>query len=59
MHKGALGPLFDGNSYNPWSAAFVLRLPRAARPLPVDLLIFCNDDGLPALIQSAISRAQF
>ena len=48
-----------GDSYNPCSAVFVPPPPETVPGLLDDLLAFCNDDGLPALVQAAIAHAQF
>ena len=48
-----------GSSHNPCSAAFVPPPPEDVPALLDDLLVFCNDDGLPALAQAGIAHAQF
>ena len=48
-----------GSGYNPCSAAFVPPPPEDVPALLDDLMVFCNDDGLPALAQAAIAHAQF
>ena len=48
-----------GSGHNPCSAAFVPPPPEAVTGLLDDLLAFCNDDGLPPLVQAAIAHAQF
>ncbi len=48
-----------GSGYNPCSAVFVPPPPEEVPALLDDLLAFCNDDGLPALVQAAIAHAQF
>jgi Fic family protein len=48
-----------GNRYNPCSAAFVPPPPDELGRLLDDLIAFCNDDSLPAVIQAAIAHAQF
>ena len=48
-----------GSSYNPCSADFVPPPPEAVAGLLDDLLAFCNDGSLPALMQAAIAHAQF
>jgi Fic family protein len=48
-----------GSDYNPCSAAFVPPPHEAVEELIQDLVIFCNDDGLPAVAQAAIAHAQF
>ncbi len=48
-----------GSAYNPCSAAFVPPPPEDIPALLNDLIVFCNDDGLPALAQAAIAHAQF
>ena len=48
-----------GSSYNPCSADFVPPPPEAVAGLLDDLLAFCNDGSLPALMQAAITHAQF
>ena len=48
-----------GSSYNPCSAAFVPPPPEYVPDLMADLCAFANDDGLPAVVQSAIAHAQF
>ena len=61
-HDGSLRSVqnwIGGSGYNPCSAEFVPPPPEAAPALLDDLLVFCNDDGLPALAQAAIAHAQF
>ena len=48
-----------GSGYNPCSASFVPPPPEMVEGLLEDLVVFCNDDGLPALAQAAIAHAQF
>ena len=48
-----------GSDHNPCSAEFVPPPPEAVAGLLDDLLVFCNDDSLPALAQAAIAHAQF
>jgi Fic family protein len=48
-----------GSDHNPCSAAFVPPPHDAVEELIQDLVIFCNDDGLPAVAQAAITHAQF
>jgi Fic family protein len=48
-----------GNDYNPCGAAFVPPPPELVAALLTDLLTFCEDDGLPPLVQAAIAHAQF
>lgn len=48
-----------GSSYNPCSAAFVPPPPEFVNELLRDLCSFCNDDSLPAVVQTAIAHAQF
>lgn len=48
-----------GNSYNPFSAAFVPPPWEMVDPLVEDLCAFCNDDSLPTVAQAAIAHAQF
>ena len=48
-----------GSGHNPCSATFVPPPPEAVTGLLDDLLAFCNDDGLPPLVQAAIAHAQF
>ena len=48
-----------GSDYNPCSADFVPPPPEEVPGLLEDLLIFCNDDSLPALAQAAVAHAQF
>jgi Fic family protein len=47
------------SSYNPCSAAFVVPPPEFVSDLMADLATFANDDGLPAVVQSAVAHAQF
>ena len=61
-HGGRLRTLqnwIGGSAYNPCSAEFVPAPPEAVAGLLDDLLTFCNDDSLPALVQAAIAHAQF
>ena len=48
-----------GSSYNPCSAQFVPPPPEAVPGLLDDLARFCNDDGLPPLVQAAVAHSQF
>ena len=48
-----------GSNYNPCSAAFVPPPPEEVGGLLDDLMLFCNDDTLPALAQAAVAHAQF
>ena len=48
-----------GSSYNPCSAAFVPPPPEYVPDLIEDLVTFCNDNSLPAVMQAAIAHAQF
>ncbi len=48
-----------GSIYNPCHAEFIPPPPEYIEPLLQDLCNFCNDDALPALVQSAIAHAQF
>lgn len=48
-----------GSSYNPCSAAFVPPPAEQVEALLDDLCAFCNDDGLPAIVQAALAHAQF
>ena len=48
-----------GSDFNPCSAAFVPPPPEAVPGLLDDLMVFCNQDRLPALAQAAITHAQF
>ena len=48
-----------GSGHNPCSAAFVPPPPEDVPALLDDLMVFCNDDGLPALAQAAVAHAQF
>ena len=48
-----------GSNYNPCSAAFVPPPWELVEELMEDLVTFCNDDGLPAVVQAAIAHAQF
>ena len=48
-----------GSSYNPCSAAFVPPPPELVEDLLLDLCRFCNDDSLPAVVQTAMAHAQF
>jgi Fic family protein len=48
-----------GNDYNPCDAVFVPPPPEEVRGLFADLARFCNDEGLPPLLQAAIAHAQF
>ncbi len=61
-HGGSLRSVqnwIGGSGYNPCSAEFVPPPPEAVPALLDDLLTFCNEDGLPALVQAAIAHAQF
>jgi Fic family protein len=48
-----------GSSYNPCSAEFVPPPHRRVPALMTDLCEFCNQDGLPPLVQAALAHAQF
>ena len=48
-----------GSSYNPCSAASVPPPPEYVPDLIEDLVTFCNDNSLPAVVQAAIAPAQF
>jgi Fic family protein len=48
-----------GSDYNPCSAAFVPPPPKYIGELIGDLVVFANDDSLPAVAQAAIAHAQF
>jgi len=48
-----------GNDYNPCGADFVPPPPEDVQRLLVDLCAFCDDEGLPPLVQAAIAHAQF
>jgi Fic family protein len=48
-----------GSSYNPCSASFVPPPEDVVAPLLADLCAFCNDDGLPVVVQAALAHAQF
>ena len=48
-----------GSSYNPCSAEFVPPPHGRVADLIADLCEFCNQDGLPALVQAALAHAQF
>ena len=48
-----------GSSYNPCSAAFVPPPPDTLDALLDDLLAYVNGDDHPALVQAAVSHAQF
>jgi Fic family protein len=48
-----------GNNYNPCEAAFVPPPSEHVSGLLDDLTEFCNDEGLPPLVQAAIAHAQF
>lgn len=48
-----------GSSHNPCSAAFVPPPPDRVEELLADLCAFCNDDGLPVVVQAAMAHAQF
>ncbi len=48
-----------GSSYNPCSAEFVPPPGRRVPELMADLCEFCNQDGLPAVVQAALAHAQF
>ncbi|HEY0396701.1 MAG TPA: Fic family protein [Candidatus Elarobacter sp.] len=47
------------NRYNPCTAEFVPPPPEDVGPLLEDLVVFCNEDGLPAVAQAALAHAQF
>jgi Fic family protein len=48
-----------GNDFNPCSAAFVPPPPDRVHPLMGDLCDFINRDDLPAVVQAALTHAQF
>lgn len=48
-----------GSAFNPCAAAFVPPPPESVPGLLDDLAAFCNDDGLPVVVQAAIVHAQF
>jgi Fic family protein len=48
-----------GSSYNPCSAEFVPPPEGLVPELMADLCDFCNQDGLPAVVQAALVHAQF
>ena len=48
-----------GSSFNPCGAAFVPPPPEELPALLADLCAFCNQDGLPTLVQAALAHAQF
>jgi Fic family protein len=48
-----------GSSYNPCSAEFVPPPHGRVADLMADVCEFCNQDGLPALVQAALAHAQF
>ncbi|MBI2683946.1 MAG: Fic family protein [Actinobacteria bacterium] len=48
-----------GNDYNPCGADFVPPPPEDIGRLLADLVVFCNDDALPPLMQAALAHAQF
>jgi Fic family protein len=48
-----------GSSYNPCSAEFVPPPHGRVPALMTDLCEFCNQDGLPPLVQAALAHAQF
>jgi Fic family protein len=48
-----------GSDYNPCSAAFVPPPPELVEALMVDLVVFSNSQGLPAVAQAALAHAQF
>lgn len=48
-----------GSDYNPCSASFVPPPPELVPELLEDLLAFCNEDDLPAVVQAALAHAQF
>ncbi|WP_250286047.1 Fic family protein [Frankia sp. CiP1_Cm_nod2] len=48
-----------GSGYNPCSAVFVPPPPEVVPELLADLCAFCDDDGLPAVVQAAVAHAQF
>lgn len=62
QHAGQLRNVqnwIGGSDYNPCSAAYVPPPPEEVPRLLADLAAFCNDDGLPAVVQAAIAHAQF
>ena len=48
-----------GSDYHPCSAKFVPPPEDHVLELMKDLVAFCNDDGLPPVVQAAIAHAQF
>jgi Fic family protein len=48
-----------GNDYNPCGADFVPPPEEEVAPLLADLCEFCNDEGLPPLVQAGLVHAQF
>jgi Fic family protein len=48
-----------GSSFNPCSAAYVPPPWELVEDYLVDLVEFCNDDSLPAVVQAAVAHAQF
>jgi Fic family protein len=48
-----------GNDYNPCDADFVPPPAEKIRALLEDLVVFCNSEELPPLVQAAIAHAQF
>ena len=48
-----------GNDYNPCGATFVPPPPSDVLPLLDDLIVFCNEESLPPLVQAAFAHAQF
>jgi Fic family protein len=61
-HAGMLRTVqnwIGGSAYNPCSAAFVPPPPEHVRGLMEDLCAFCNDDGLPPIVQAAVAHTQF
>ncbi len=48
-----------GSSFNPCSAVYVPPPWELVEDYLVDLVEFCNDDSLPAVVQAAVAHAQF
>lgn len=48
-----------GNDYNPCGADYVPPPPEHVGALVADLLSYCGDDTVPALVQAAVAHAQF
>ena len=48
-----------GSSFNPCTAAYVPPPWELVEDCLVDLVEFCNDDSLPAVVQAAVAHAQF